>query len=136
MQGERRRAGGVTLVLEEGNELVTKPKGRHMDNRIRRTTDKTKRTTSSGEIDQTIDISEKARVCFTFPEIEARSSLIDHTKKGSHIRDRVVGPRTVEDVRRTRNHAHRCVECRPREARRWRKAQAEPQHLDTGDRDQ
>jgi len=87
-------------------------------------------------MDQTIDISEEARVCFTSPEAEARLSLIDSTKKGPHTQDRVVEPRAVGDVHHTRNRAHRCAECRPQEARRWQKAQAVLQRLGTGDRDQ
>ena len=60
---------------------------------------------------------------------------IDHTNKGRRTRGKAAEPKTVGNYHHTHNHAHMCTECQLREARRWRKGQAELRR-GTDDRDQ
>lgn len=112
-RGEGDADGGGKGMNESQNRSVK------MHNRIRRTVDKTKRTTSSGNIEQAIDNSEQVlSACFTFPETEARSNPIDHMKKACHTQRRVAEPTTVGNNRHTRNFPHMRAERLLREARR------------------
>lgn len=57
-------------------------------------------------------------------------------KWGCRTQDTAVEPKIVGDDRHTRNQTRNCTETQPQEVLRWRKAQVELRHLDTGDRDQ
>lgn len=95
--------GGVGVRQSRNRKETTK--------RIRRTTDKTKRTTSNEEIGQTIVKPWDARwTCITFPESEAMLGPIVRTNKECHTQDRPVEPKTAEVGRYTRNHANRHTE--------------------------
>ena len=135
-RGERGEGRGVTLEvrrrgIEDGR--VTEPRGKHAQQNSKNNGQN--ETNDQQRMKDNEQIREGASV-ITFPETEARQNLIDRTRWEYHTRDRIAEPKTVGDVRHTRNRVCKHIARRPQEVQHWRKAQVEPQHLDTGDRDQ